>query len=183
MGDWNKNVSDDEDDEPTQLGSNVVKDQGKVGGNAPKSLKDLLANSKQEVKRPATSKYQNKNQEQNVQTTEKGEKKPRFMNSTGVKNKNAPLSNNADTNNKQQQYTSSNTYGTNSGSTNQAKTQSSKPNFANSKGAVNNNTPFNKDAKVEKTEITGTFQKTNDQNDNVKAPKKDYLEGNTDVKY
>merc|ERR1712151_584348 len=176
MGDWNKNVSDDEDDEPTQLGSNVVKDQGKVGGNAPKSLKDLLANSKQEVKRPATSKYQNKNQEQNVRTTEKGEKKPRFMNSTGVKNKNAPLSNNADTNNKQQQYTSSNTYGTNSG----------KPNFSNSKGAVNNNTPFDKDAKVEKTErtkITGTFQKTNDQNDNVKAPKKDYLEGNTDVKY
>merc|ERR1712032_1490772 len=133
-------------------------------------------------------KYQNKNQEQNVQRTEKGEKKPRFMNSTGVKSKNAPLSNNADTNNKQQQYSTSNTYGTNSGNTNQAKnqSQSNKPNFANSKGAINNNTPLNPNAKVERTErtkITGTFQKTNDQNDNVKAPKKDYLEGSSDVKY
>lgn len=68
--------------------------------------------------------------------------------------------------------------------------KSSKPNFTNSKGNVNNNTPLNPNAKVEKQEnlsevknkVAGIFQKTNE-NDNIKAPKKTYLEGSTDVKY
>lgn len=65
-----------------------------------------------------------------------------------------------------------------------------KPNFKNTKGNVDNNTPLNPDAKVQKTEdfknvknkYTGNFQKKNE-NEDVKAPKKDYLEGSTDIKY
>ena len=65
------------------------------------------------------------------------------------------------------------------------------PNFANSRGLVNNNTPLNPDAKVEKqenlkdvkTKVAGIFQRSNAENNNVKAPKKDYLDANADVKY
>jgi hypothetical protein len=96
------------------------------------------------------------------------------------------LSNNADTNNKQQQYTSNNTYGSNTGKTN----NSNKPNFTNSKGTVNNNTPLNPDVKVEKQEnlsdvknkMAGIFQKSNAENQNIK-PTKNYLDGANDVKY
>ena len=123
------------------------------------------------------------------------------MNSSGVKSKDAPLTNNANTNNKQQQYSSNNTYGTNAGKSFQSNTQtntntntttqSNKPNFANSRGIVNNNTPYNPDAKVEKQEnlkdvkskVAGIFQRTNGENNNIKATKKDYLEGSADVKY
>ena len=66
-------------------------------------------------------------------------------------------------------------------------TSTNKPNFNNSKGIVNNNTPFNPDAKVEKQDVKrefkGNFTKSNVDNGNVKAPKKDYLEGDVDVKY
>jgi len=34
-----------------------------------------------------------------------------------------------------------------------------------------------------KNKVAGIFQKTNNDNDNIKAPKKTYLEGQTDVKY
>ena len=108
------------------------------------------------------------------------------MNKSGVQqDKNAPLSNNATTNNKKQQYTSNNTYGTNPGNVSgksfpttqsnkpnfanpkgvvntfqneSANTQSNKPNFANSRGIVNNNTPYNADAKVEKQEVKREFK-------------------------
>jgi hypothetical protein len=99
------------------------------------------------------------------------------------------LTNNANTNNKQQQYTSNNTYSSNTNTNNN--TRNNKPNFTNSKGTVNNNIPLNPNAKVEKqenlkdvkTKVAGIFQKTNDENENVKAPKKTYLEGSTDIKY
>lgn len=97
------------------------------------------------------------------------------------------MSNNADTNNKQQQYTSNNTYGS---STTGKSNQSAKPNFTNSKGTVNNNTPLNPNAKVEKQEnlsdvknkMAGIFQKSNAENENIK-PTKNYLDGANDVKY
>lgn len=103
------------------------------------------------------------------------------------------MSNNANTNNKQQQYTSNNAY-SNSSNTNQNQNnnqRNNKPNFANSKGTINNNTPLNPNAKVEKpenlkdvkTKVAGIFQKSNGENDNVKAPKKTYLEGSADLKY
>ena len=144
------------------------------------------------------------------------EKKPRFMNKSGVQqDKNAPLSNNATTNNKQQQYTTNNTYGTNPGNVqgkslqnpttsnkpnfanpkgivnnfqnDSANTQANKPNFTYSRGIVNNNTPYNADAKVEKQEVKrefkGNFTKSYNDNGDVKAPKKDYLDGTADVKY
>lgn len=111
------------------------------------------------------------------------------------------MTNNANTNNKQQQYTTNNTYSSNTNTNttgnnfnnknNNNNSSSNKPNFANSKGTINNNTPLNPDAKVEKkenldelkTKVRGIFQRSNNDNDNVKAPKKDYLEASTDVKY
>jgi hypothetical protein len=107
------------------------------------------------------------------------------------------LTNNSNTNNKQQQYTTNNTYSnntntnTNNNTRNNNNNNSNKPNFTNSKGTINNNTPLNPDAKVEKqenlkdvkTKVAGIFQKTTNENDNVKAPKKTYLEASTDVKY
>lgn len=95
------------------------------------------------------------------------------------------MSNNANTNNRQQQYNSNNTY-----SSNAKGNQSNKPNFTNSKGTVNNNTPLNPNAKVEKKEnlsdvknkMAGIFQKTNSENENIK-PTKNYLEGSSEVKY
>ena len=89
------------------------------------------------------------------------------------------MTNNANTNNKQQQYTSNNTYSSNTNTNNN--TRNNKPNFTNSKGTVNNNIPLNPNAKVEKqenlkdvkTKVAGIFQKTNDENENVKAPKKE----------
>jgi len=71
-----------------------------------------------------------------------------------------------------------------------------KPLFNNSKGGINNNTPFNPDAKVEikkeeeitdvKGKIANTktlFRRTLEDNTQVKAPTKTYLEGDIDVKY
>ena len=100
------------------------------------------------------------------------------------------MTNNANTNNKQQQYTSNNTYGSTTTTGKSSQSQSSKPNFGNSKGAVNNNTPLNPNAKVEKQEdlkdvknkMAGIFQKSNNENQNIK-PTKNYLEGASDVKY
>ena len=162
---------------------------------------------------------------------ESGVNKPRFINSSGAKTKDTPLTNNANTNNKQQQYNTNNAYSINtnnkeqhyntnnaysSNTNNTASSSSNKPNFVNTKGKVNNNTPFNPDAKVEKQEdkrsfintkgkvnnntpfnpdakvqedlkdakkFTGSFQKTNNMNAEVKAPKKTYLEGSSEVKY
>lgn len=50
---------------------------------------------------------------------------------------------------------------------------------------------MNPDAKVEKqenlkdvkTKVAGIFQKSSNENDNVKAPNKNYLEASTDLKY
>jgi hypothetical protein len=107
-----------------------------------------------------------------------GANKPKFINSTGVKNKNTPLS------------------GATATSTAATTTTERKPVFGNSKGGVNNNTPLNPNAKVEakkdenindvKGKIANTktlFKKTQDENTQVKAPAKDYLEGDVDVKY
>ena len=71
-----------------------------------------------------------------------------------------------------------------------------KPVFNNSKGERNNNIPLNPDAKVEnkkdetikdvKDKIANTknlFQRTLESNSKVKAPVKDYLEADNEVKY
>jgi len=107
-------------------------------------------------------------------TTQSGMNKPKFINSTGVKNKNTPLQ----------------------GATGTSSKTESKPVFNNSRGERNNNTPLNPNAKVEskkddtikevKDKIANTknlFQKTLQSNNQVKAPAKDYLEGDVDVKY
>ena len=143
------------------------------------------------------------------------------------------MTNNANTNNKQQQYNTNNAYSintnnayssnTNTNNTKNNNQTANKPNFVNTQGKINNNTPLNPNAKVErqedlnnkpnfvnttgkkinnntplnpnakvekqedlkdvKTKVAGIFQNTKNLNADVKAPKKTYLEGSTDLKY
>jgi len=91
-------------------------------------------------------------------------KKPQFSNSRGVQNKDAPLS------------------------TTTSSRQPEKPQFTNSKGVQNKDTPLSNTTKVaDKLEapkkFTGSLNKNADENAKIKAPNKDYLEGDSKNKY
>lgn len=122
-------------------------------------------------------------------TTQNGVNKPRFINSTGAKSKDTPLASASAT-------VSASTSNATVYSTPVEKKMDNKPVFNNSKGERNNNIPLNPDAKVEnkkdetikdvKDKIANTknlFQRTLESNSKVKAPVKDYLEADNEVKY
>ena len=200
----------EEEEEPTQK-KGIVVEQGKVGTNKPKKLGDLFASetpkqAKTGIKKPYDGYNSLKlnlnnnifSKDKRPQTASTGAKvyqgdvkKPTFSNSKGTQNKDTPLTGATVKATEKPQFSNTkgvqNKEGTYSSTASTIKT-ADKPQFTNSTGAKNKE--INVTATTTATEkveapkrFVGSLNKAAEENSKIKAPTKDYLEGDNKTKY